>query len=179
MRKLLLLTVCICFVFSSAATYCAEKFEVKASTTVSQKAFPNLFRPIKNIFKRLFGLKRNRIIVEYPKPNMKSLSLSQNQTLLAKLSHGFPTVHNGCLRSSQVVNVSTEIDKSGTEMFKKNIQYTQRYIVTAGKIMGEGSDVIWDLSGVKPGTYQITADAAFIDGLFNGISLTIEICVIE
>ena len=31
------------------------------------------------------------------------------------------------------------------------------YVVSSGKIIGKGEKVIWDVSGVKPGTYTITA----------------------
>jgi hypothetical protein len=34
---------------------------------------------------------------------------------------------------------------------------TFNYIVSAGKIVGQGGKVTWDLSGVAPGTYTITA----------------------
>ena len=34
---------------------------------------------------------------------------------------------------------------------------TYQYIVSAGKIVGSGPKVIWDLSGVQPGNYTITA----------------------
>jgi hypothetical protein len=32
------------------------------------------------------------------------------------------------------------------------------YKISGGKIIGQGSKVIWDLAGVGPGTYSITAD---------------------
>ncbi len=31
------------------------------------------------------------------------------------------------------------------------------YVVSAGKIIGKGADVEWDLSDAKPGSYTITA----------------------
>lgn len=34
---------------------------------------------------------------------------------------------------------------------------TYNYTVSAGKIVGSGANVVWDLSGVKPGSYTITA----------------------
>ena len=36
---------------------------------------------------------------------------------------------------------------------------TYNYTVSGGKIIGKGANVTWDLSGVKPGTYTITAGA--------------------
>ena len=38
-----------------------------------------------------------------------------------------------------------------------NSVLTYLYLVTGGKIIGNGKQVLWDLSGVKPGTYKITA----------------------
>ena len=32
-----------------------------------------------------------------------------------------------------------------------------QYTVSGGKIVGEGAEVVWDLSGLKPGNYTITA----------------------
>ncbi len=31
------------------------------------------------------------------------------------------------------------------------------YSVSAGKVIGEGADIEWDLSDVQPGTYSVTA----------------------
>jgi hypothetical protein len=38
-----------------------------------------------------------------------------------------------------------------------NDALTYNYTVTGGKIIGEGSKVIWSLKAVLPGTYSITA----------------------
>ncbi len=34
---------------------------------------------------------------------------------------------------------------------------TYNYTVSAGRIIGQGEKVVWNLSGVKPGAYTITA----------------------
>jgi hypothetical protein len=39
----------------------------------------------------------------------------------------------------------------------ENDPLTYSYVVSGGRIIGEGSKVMWDLSGVEPGTYKITA----------------------
>lgn len=49
------------------------------------------------------------------------------------------------------IEVLTKIKKGKVEI----IGYA--YTSSAGKIVGKGEKVIWDLSGVKPGTYLITA----------------------
>ena len=52
------------------------------------------------------------------------------------------------------------------------------YKVSGGKIIGQGANVVWDLSGVKPGTYTITA--AVDDGCgLCGKSITKTVVVKE
>ena len=54
-----------------------------------------------------------------------------------------------CQSESQLINVVTiAVDFAGLDYL---------YTVSAGKIVGSGANVQWDLSGVKPGTYIITA----------------------
>ncbi|HEX6124622.1 MAG TPA: hypothetical protein VFZ23_04550 [Pyrinomonadaceae bacterium] len=40
-----------------------------------------------------------------------------------------------------------------------------RYTVSAGRIIGDGPDVVWNLGGVKPGTYTITVEIETYCGL--------------
>jgi predicted metalloprotease with PDZ domain len=52
--------------------------------------------------------------------------------------------------ANRTIDVSTEaLDPDGDVL-------TYNYTVSGGKIVGEGAKVVWDLSGVKPGTYTIT-----------------------
>jgi hypothetical protein len=39
----------------------------------------------------------------------------------------------------------------------ENDYLTYIYFVSGGRIIGKGKNVVWDLSGVEPGTYKITA----------------------
>jgi hypothetical protein len=55
---------------------------------------------------------------------------------------------------------------------------TYNYSVSGGKIVGKGAKVIWDLSGVKPGNYTITA-AVDDDCGFCGKTLTKQVVVKE
>lgn len=50
--------------------------------------------------------------------------------------------------------------------------------MTGGKIVGQGPNVIWDLSGVEPGTYTITAGVDDGCGVC-GKTKTMEIKVIK
>lgn len=57
------------------------------------------------------------------------------------------------------MSVSSQIDVSVTAVDPENDPITYKYSVSGGKIIGSGSKVIWDLSGVKDGTYIIEAGA--------------------
>ncbi|MDQ6788468.1 MAG: hypothetical protein M3033_16820, partial [Acidobacteriota bacterium] len=57
---------------------------------------------------------------------------------------------NACSDKNRLIEISSEaIDP-------ENDVLTYNYTVTGGKIIGQGSKVVWDLSGEKPGTYTIT-----------------------
>ena len=55
---------------------------------------------------------------------------------------------------------------------------TYEYTVSAGKIVGRGAKVVWDLSGVPPGSYTITAGVDDSCGVC-GKTITKEIKVVE
>ncbi|HLM61340.1 MAG TPA: hypothetical protein VK308_11080, partial [Pyrinomonadaceae bacterium] len=40
----------------------------------------------------------------------------------------------------------------------ENRQLKYEYTVSGGRVIGEGTKVIWDLTGAQPGTYQIRVD---------------------
>ena len=52
-----------------------------------------------------------------------------------------------------------EIFISTTAFDPENDVLTYRYYIAVGKIVGQGAKIIWDLAGVKAGTYTITAAA--------------------
>ena len=52
-----------------------------------------------------------------------------------------------------------------------------RYTVSGGNIVGTGANVYWDLSGIRPGKYMITAAAADDGFGFNGQVKTAEVFV--
>lgn len=73
----------------------------------------------------------------------------------------------GCV-SANVVNLTlsvTEIGASSSRTISvttdatdpENDVLTYGYTISAGQIRGQGAKVIWDLTGVAPGTYTITA----------------------
>jgi predicted metalloprotease with PDZ domain len=83
-----------------------------------------------------------------------------------------PTNSNICSDIKRTVEISTEANNPENAMLLYN------YTVSGGKIIGTGQKVIWDLSGVRPGTYMITVGVD--DGCgFCGATKTMEVKVIE
>ena len=90
---------------------------------------------------------RSAVIEEYP-PNIDSLTLSANEIIVG-CSNAAPN------KSCADTNWEISVNASATD--PENDVLTYEYTISAGKIIGEGKQVIWDLWGVKPGTYTITA----------------------
>lgn len=53
--------------------------------------------------------------------------------------------------------IKKEISVETVAYNPQNDVLTYNYTVTAGRIVGKGAKIVWDLTGVKPGTYTITA----------------------
>ena len=65
-----------------------------------------------------------------------------------------------CNHSAQNKSCSGEAKEISVEAVANDPEddvLTYNYTVTGGRIVGKGSKVVWDLTGVKPGTYTITA----------------------
>ncbi|MDQ3132091.1 MAG: hypothetical protein M3Q99_15185 [Acidobacteriota bacterium] len=66
----------------------------------------------------------------------------------------------GCDEATKTKNCSdgnTEISVTTEASDPENDVLTFNYTVSGGKIVGQGAKVVWDLWGVKPGIYTITA----------------------
>ncbi|MEP6904155.1 MAG: hypothetical protein ABJA66_20725, partial [Actinomycetota bacterium] len=139
------------------------------STVTSKNEFPNIFRKIKNGFKKLFGIKTYSVDYVYPS-YIKDVILSQNEILtICPLPKKTRYV---CPNNRQSIEISTTVENIGTNVI------TYSYKVSSGKIIGNGENVIWDLSGVEPGTYTISG---FIDYSCGncGKTITKEVKVVE
>lgn len=92
---------------------------------------------------------RTGVITEYA-PSVTSLTLSTNEIII-----GCNNSEEGetCSESSREISVKTV----GYDAENDPLTYT--YKVSSGKVIGNGTDVIWDLTGVEPGTYTITVGA--------------------
>lgn len=83
-------------------------------------------------------------IISCGHPYVSNLILSTNE---------IKPVCNGkdCQYKNTEISVATEINEFEDDYLIYN------YAVSGGRIVGEGKQVFWDLSGVQPGTYTITA----------------------
>lgn len=69
----------------------------------------------------------------------------------------------GCSKDSVNLKVSTVAKMS----LNQNLKYY--YLVSGGRIIGEGSNVVWDLFGKPPGTYSITVGVGSSNVIFGNI----------
>jgi hypothetical protein len=112
----------------------------------SEKDFPQLCD--KPEVKKYYSSKKwlrdpsiyNTTYHNYPPPDVVGLNLSKTEIVKS-------------IDSDMKIEVSAEIINPMNEVI------TYEYRISGGKIVGSGKDVVWDLSGVKSGTYKITAIA--------------------
>ncbi len=80
---------------------------------------------------------------------------------------------SGACNDSRTINVSTSASDAENDVL------TYNYTVSGGRIVGQGANVQWDLSGVQPGTYTITTgvdDGCGVCGKTDTKTITIEEC---
>ena len=87
------------------------------------------------------------------------LTLNKNE-IIADCASSDSTPNKSCSDDIKQITVLTKA------LDPDNDVLTYQYYVSGGKIIGTGANVIWDLSGVKAGTYSITAGA---DDLLCGV----------
>jgi hypothetical protein len=179
MRKILAVVFCLCVFFSS---FCLAKSgeqreantqsSLAVSKTITNSEFPNIFRPIGNWFKRIFGVKqKNAHCPPNAPPIIESVILSASE-ITKECSSYKPIQNNSCSNTIKTIDVTTVAKDDENDVL---VYY---YEVSGGKIIGRGSKVIWDLSDVKPGTYTIIIGVD--DGAgFEGRTVTKEIKVVE
>ena len=136
MKRILPLVFCLCFLFSALCL--AENRDLQNSKfqTTANASFPNPFRPLIDVFKKILGIRSNEIPICI-KPGVDELILSTDQIILTETNK---------IEVNAVVN---------SNLYQDPLAYN--YKVSGGKIIGKDEKVVWDLSGVKPGTYTITA----------------------
>jgi hypothetical protein len=103
--------------------------------------------------------------------NVNELNLSRTE-IITSCASSSSKESNNCSEEAKTIDISTiATDPEGDVL-------TYSYTVSVGKVIGTGEKVIWDLTGVKPGTYTITA--AVDDGCgFCGAPKTKSVVVKE
>ncbi len=136
MKNILTLLFCLCIIFSSFGfaesterQAAKSEFSFVSSKTVAENEFPNIFRPIGNWFKRIFG--KSRRIVEPPFPSVENLTLSRTE-VAASCSIN----NDSCSNNKPIIEISAE----GRDWDGKEVVY--KYQVSAGQIIGSGSKVV-------------------------------------
>jgi photosystem II stability/assembly factor-like uncharacterized protein len=96
-----------------------------------------------------------------------------------KLSHSI--VAGNCRASEKACAESRTIDVSATGPQMEDAPHEYAYIVSDGKIIGDGPSVQWDLSKAKPGKHSITVGIRipFLNGAYwdFGMMMTQEVVV--
>jgi hypothetical protein len=115
--------------------------------------------------------KRQAEITNLP-PNVTNLTVSDTDIRLG-CQPGFVP------REGQVCNDSTSVTVTTTAVDPENDVLTYNYTVSAGRIVGSGATVSWDLSGVAPGSYTVTAavdDGCGVCGKTMTQTVTVSAC---
>ena len=104
--------------------------------------------------------------------NVTALTLSQSRVTIPCGPNEQPREGTTC-SSEMTTNVTT------TAVDPENDVLTYNYTVTGGRIVGQGANVSWDLTGVNPGTYTITSgvdDGCGVCGQTKTETVTVEKC---
>ena len=105
-------------------------------------------------------------------PNVTDLTLSQTEVAASCPSGQVPQEGMACDDK-----MSVEIKTTAVDPEKDVVIY--HYTVSGGRIVGQGSRVSWNLMGIAPGTYTITAgvdDGCGVCGQTQTRTITIRNC---
>lgn len=146
----------------------------KANLLMCHKKRAKILSSNKSIFAE--PLKKRVIVAHQLLPNVgiANLNLSQNEIFLTCDKFDL-TENKKCADHIKVIDVNSLIKN---EFYQHYPEFTYLYTVSGGKIIGKGSKVQWDLTGVKAGSYTIMA--TIDDGCgFCGKSVTKTVIVKE
>lgn len=115
---------------------------------------------------------KDRIYTDYGRPsNVEKIHLSQTELTVGSQS-SMSNDKNNCSDNTEIIEVFVK----ATNPYDDGLTFS--YTISGGKIIGQGSKVIWDLSGAKAGIYEITV--ATDDGCgFCGKTMTKKVMVKE
>lgn len=104
--------------------------------------------------------------------NVTNLELGESRVTIPCGPNTVPREGTTC-STDMAVNVTT------TAVDPENDVLTYNYTVSGGRIVGQGANVSWDLTGVNAGTYTITAgvdDGCGVCGQTQTKTITVEAC---
>lgn len=105
-------------------------------------------------------------------PDVTELTLSRTEIAATCPSGSVPRDASVCSDKMIALVITTAVDPE-----KDVLMYY--YTITGGRIVGQGSKVTWDLTGVAPGTYTITAgvdDGCGICGKTQTKKIAVKTC---
>ena len=126
------------------------------------------------IFQVTAGRRNGRRPIEIPNQfaNVTNLTLSQTE-VISPCGPGLVPREGVVCSDNMTVTVTT------TAVDPENDVLTYNYTVSGGRIVGSGANVSWDLTGVAPGTYTITAgvdDSCGVCGQTQTRTITVRAC---
>lgn len=124
------------------------------------------------IFQMTVG-RRNKLKGDDVRPvaNVDSVTVS-NRTIVIPCPPGKVAIEGSCPDGTTIA-----VSAKGSSTDPSDV-LTYKHTVTGGRIVGDGANVTWDLSGVRPGTYTITS--AVDNGCgFCGKTVTETITVVD
>jgi hypothetical protein len=107
--------------------------------------------------------------------NVTALTLSDSEIFLPCAPGLVPSAGSTCADNTQISVATTAVDP-------ENDILTYNYTVSGGRIVGTGANVTWDVTGLAPGTYTITAgvdDGCGLCGKTETRTITVAECKCE
>lgn len=119
--------------------------------------------------------RRNKRQGDIPRPfaNVNSVTLSNTRVVIPCEPGTVPREGAQCPEGTTITVATNASSTDATDVL------TYNYTVSGGRIVGSGANVTWDLSGVRPGTYTITAGAdngCGVCGTTKTETITVEKC---
>ncbi len=124
----------------------------------SEKDFPKLCdKPeVKEYYSNKRWLRdpemKNATYHNFPPASVVGLDLSQDEIII-RCDAVNTTQDKNCADSNKKIYISTTVVNPMNDVLSYD------YRISGGKLVGQGAKVVWDLSGVRAGTYKITAIA--------------------
>lgn len=150
---------------------------VPTTITTVFRGVPQGFNPSSDphgfIFQLTMG-RRNKVQGDVPRqlPDVTGITLSTRRIVIP-CREGFVPREGASCPDGTTINVSTSVSNPENDVL------TYQHTVSGGRIIGQGSNVTWDLSGVRPGTYTITSAVSNGDCGFCGKTVTEQIEVVD